>query len=233
MVAVWAPVCAGSLSLWSSSTVSGANLAGLLDGPARWAPGAAGDPASATGPSAPGRSWPRRSRGAAAACASATAIAPGDTVALFASNHPDYLEILFSIWHAGGVAVPISQPPAPARGGRRCVDRATREGLLRDRRRRATDMTRARLRPVPVVVFGEERGRGAGERRAAARRWRGWPTDDAWIFFTSGTTGQAKGARLTHHNLCAMSAAYSPTSRRGLAARLDDPHRRASATPRA
>src|SRR5262249_16995320 len=32
--------------------------------------------------------------------------------------------------------------------------------------------------------------------------------DDAWIFFTSGTTGRAKGARLTHGNLIAMTAAY-------------------------
>ena len=32
--------------------------------------------------------------------------------------------------------------------------------------------------------------------------------DDAWIFFTSGTTGRAKGARLTHGNLLAMTAAY-------------------------
>ncbi len=38
--------------------------------------------------------------------------------------------------------------------------------------------------------------------------------DDAWIFFTSGTTGRAKGARLTHGNLLAMTAAYYADVRR-------------------
>ncbi len=32
--------------------------------------------------------------------------------------------------------------------------------------------------------------------------------DDAWLFFTSGTTGRAKGARISHGNLLAMTAAY-------------------------
>ena len=35
-------------------------------------------------------------------------LSPGDRVALLLHNCPEYLEILFSIWHAGAVAVPIS-----------------------------------------------------------------------------------------------------------------------------
>ncbi len=38
----------------------------------------------------------------------ARGIAPGDRVAIFMSNAPEYLEALYGIWFAGAVAVPIN-----------------------------------------------------------------------------------------------------------------------------
>jgi acyl-CoA synthetase (AMP-forming)/AMP-acid ligase II len=84
-----------------------ANLALLLDAPARAAPD---DPAVLVG-DRPVRSWQGLAEVVArraGALSASHGIRPGDRVALVAGNCPEYLELLFAIWHAGGVAVPIS-----------------------------------------------------------------------------------------------------------------------------
>ncbi|HUC00923.1 MAG TPA: class I adenylate-forming enzyme family protein, partial [Solirubrobacterales bacterium] len=196
----------------------GANLAGLIDGPARWA---AERPALLVG-ERPQRTWAELAAAVARRAAGLRdrhGVGPGEAVALFAANHVAYIETLLAIWHAGGVAVPISSRLHPreaadivARGhARLCFateDTAARLAealaevpvdLLSDSERKST--------PPPVVVFGsdEDAALVAAEPMAAVGRR---ATDDAWIFFTSGTTGKPKGARLSHANLWAMAAAY-------------------------
>jgi long-chain acyl-CoA synthetase len=130
-------------------------------------------------------------------------IRPGDAVALFAANHPAYLEVLFAIWHAGGVAVPISSR-LHAREAADIVDRGHARVCFA-----TADMAEELLRhvDVPVIVMGEADDDALLRAESMAPVPRA-ATDDAWIFFTSGTTGTPKGARLTHHNLFAMAAAY-------------------------
>lgn len=180
----------------------GANLAGLLDGPARWAPEA---PAILVG-ERPVRTWAglaeavaRRARG----LRTQHGIGAGDAVAIFASNHPVYLEVLFSIWHAGAVAVPISSR-LHAREAADVVERS-HATLCFSSADVAAEVSA--VVEVPVLVFGSEEDAAleAAEPAAPVARL---ATDDAWTFFTSGTTGKPKGARLTHQNLYAMSAAY-------------------------
>jgi long-chain acyl-CoA synthetase len=183
--------------------VSGANLAGLLDGPARWG---ADRPAVVLG-DRPVRTWAQLAQAVARRAAGLRerhGVMPGDAVALFAANHPAYLEALFAIWHAGAVAVPIGGALHP---------REAAEMVHRSHARlcfATADVAESLLSlvdGVPVVVLGEAEDDALLSHEPVAPVPR-LPTDDAWIFFTSGTTGRAKGARLTHHNLLAMASAY-------------------------
>ena len=179
-------------------------LSGLLDGPATWC---ADSPAIVVG-ERPHRTWSTFAEAVArrgAGLRRALGVSTGDRVMLFAANCPEYLEALFSIWHAGAVAVPVNGKLHPreaaalmdASGARVCfADSDLAEGLGRELPERAR-----------LLVLGE------ADDLALARTVSAPPVprslgDDAWIFFTSGTTGRAKGARLTYGNLLAMTTAY-------------------------
>ena len=132
-------------------------------------------------------------------------VRPGDRVVMYLTNRPDYLEALFAIWWCGAVAVPLSSMLHP----REAVDLATdcsavvtlvspdlADGLLAQP---------VQPQGIQVVDESEVARARSGEVIACVDRD---PGDDAWIFYTSGTTGRPKGARLTHANLWAMSTAY-------------------------
>jgi long-chain acyl-CoA synthetase len=175
-----------------------------LDGPSRWA---ADRPAIVVG-ERPVRTWGQFAEAVArrgAGLGERLRVRPGDRVALFATNCPEYLEILFSIWHAGAVAVPINarlhakEAAALLRSSGATACFATAD--------LAAELTRDAPAETPVVLIDplEEEALLAAEPTPPVPRSM---TDDAWIFFTSGTTGRAKGARLSHGNLLALTAAY-------------------------
>lgn len=125
----------------------------------------------------------------------AQGVAPGDRVALFMGNAPEYLTALYGIWYAGAVAVPIN---AKLHGAEAAwiIGNSGAQVVLADAPRRAA-LAGEGLPAQPVTE-------GAPVARIAPRA----PTDLAWLFYTSGTTGRPKGVMITHRMLSAMSLAY-------------------------
>ena len=135
-------------------------------------------------------------------------LAPGERVAIVMTNRPEYLEVLFGIWYAGLVAVPVNAKLHPREvayilgnsGCRLCVtDAGHAEGIesVRDE---------VPALAAPLVAGSDDYRAMLGhdaEGPAAAR-----PDDPAWLFYTSGTTGRPKGATITHRNLLVMTLSY-------------------------
>jgi long-chain acyl-CoA synthetase len=142
------------------------------------------------------------------------ALSPGDRVAVIATNHVKYLETLFAIWWAGMVAVPIDAKLHPSEI-RWIVEASGARILFLSPDIYASLAALSIDGAVHGVCFeGSDYRRlvGASPASLVSRA----PTDLAWLFYTSGTTGRPKGAMLSHRNLAAMSFGFltdiDPTS---------------------
>ncbi|HVY00078.1 MAG TPA: AMP-binding protein [Pseudorhodoplanes sp.] len=142
----------------------------------------------------------------AGALAGKFGLKPGERVAVAARNSPDYLEILYAVWHAGLVVVPANAKLHGAElgfilehsGARLCF--ASR-GLDAD----IAPYAPRTLERMIVIGSAEYESLFDADPVALVPRE---PSDLAWLFYTSGTTGRPKGAMLTHRVLSALSHAY-------------------------
>jgi len=123
----------------------------------------------------------------------------GERVALVMKNCPQYVELLYGIWHAGLCAVPINAKLHPREIDHIVQDSGARVCFVTDPGNVPGSKTIVvgstdyhalfEAAGIPVVDVGDD--------------------DLAWLFYTSGTTGKPKGVMLSHRNLTAMAWAYA------------------------
>lgn len=149
-----------------------------------------------------------RSRRIAGALRGELGLQSGDRVVLSMENLPEFYELLFACWSAGLAAVPVNSKLHPREVSHIVSDSGARAVFTSEKLVGDLELT---LRDLPnrpslhVVQSGSYRKLMEGSSAVCLDCA---PTDLAWLFYTSGTTGKPKGAMLSHRNLLAMSWIY-------------------------
>ena len=148
-----------------------------------------------------------RSARTAAALVSGFGLRAGDRIALAMENRAEFFQLLFGCWHAGLCAVPMNAK----------LHAKEFAYILEDSGAAVCFASPALHDGIAGAV---ERGGGLRLVETAGREFEALldsapaapadvaPTDPAWLFYTSGTTGRPKGAVLTARNLLFMTHAY-------------------------
>lgn len=123
----------------------------------------------------------------------------GDRVAWLGLNHPLQIALLFACAGVGAIAMPLNYRLATAE-----LERMLRDGqprlLVHDS---AWQPTAEQLNALCLTPLSSLQGlHQAGLALPAPDMLRGQAQDGALLVYTSGTTGQAKGALHTQRNLC-------------------------------
>jgi long-chain acyl-CoA synthetase len=142
----------------------------------------------------------------AGALAQRFGLAAGDRVAIIAKNSPEYVELMFGIWHAGLAAVPVNAKLHGRESGfilehsgaRACFVSAELESGI-------APHAPASLERLVTIGGGEYAALLSADPIRCAEAG---GDALAWLFYTSGTTGRPKGATLTHRVLAMAGHAY-------------------------
>src|SRR6201994_3898292 len=140
------------------------------------------------------QTFAHRASAIGAALARNHGIAPGDRVAVFASNCTQYLECLYGIWWMGAAAIPINSKLHGREAAWICSDAGAKLAFVSD------DTTAALIEAKGDLPSSMQMLSLDSDVYRAMREGEGTPAplerdinDLAWLFYTSGTTGRPKG----------------------------------------
>jgi long-chain acyl-CoA synthetase len=131
----------------------------------------------------------------------AEGLAPGDPVALFAPDGPEWLIAALAVIRAGGVLVPLDAQFTDEPLAHALVDSAARLAFSADDRAMRVARLVPGLRLLRPEAADPDEDAAEGTPRSATPLPGRESTDPAAIFYTSGTTGPPKGVPLTHGSL--------------------------------
>jgi long-chain acyl-CoA synthetase len=129
-------------------------------------------------------------------------LAPGDRVALIAENSAELVAAWFGIVYAGCAVVPVPVLSAAPELAFRLAHASCRAVLFDPARSALVRTALAGLSPAPVPLELSSRALTAHVREPHDCA----PGDAAMVLYTSGTTGKAKGAVISHHSLSTHSS---------------------------
>jgi acyl-CoA synthetase (AMP-forming)/AMP-acid ligase II len=131
-------------------------------------------------------------------------VKPGDRVAIFASNCPEYLEALYAIYWIGAVSIPINFKLHPKELQYILEDSGAMVLMVsHDTNPNSAEITQL----AQTIIFDSPeyiKALDSSPIDLVSREL----DDVASLFYTSGTTGRPKGVMQTNRNLLAMSACY-------------------------
>jgi acyl-CoA synthetase (AMP-forming)/AMP-acid ligase II len=127
----------------------------------------------------------------------------GARIAIASENRPEIVELMFAVWAAECVVVPINYKLHALEMAQIIEDSGAAEVFASPK----IGAELSAVTGVPIEVVSSE----TYARRlecAPAPVPNTDPAELAWLFYTSGTTGRSKGAMLSHRNLMAMTVSH-------------------------